>query len=162
VSNKKEAYILDRARAYHLPSFFIDTKDVSREEYDRQVSTLLKEKKTDLIILIGYMRILSSEFVTTWEHKIINVHPSLLPAFAGKMDADVHRAVLESGVSETGCTVHYVTAEVDAGPILLQKKCPVYRDDTVDELKARVQELEKLALVEAVNLVYLLSLPSPP
>ena len=111
VSNKPDAIILEHAKQKHLATAFIDPKGLSREEYDRKVSSLLQQHHVDLIVLIGYMRILSAEFVSAWENKIINVHPSLLPAFAGMMDMEVHRAVLESGVKETGCSVHYVTAE---------------------------------------------------
>ena len=103
------------------------------------------------MVLVGYMRILSVEFVSCWQNKIINVHPSLLPAFAGKMDKSVHQAVLESGLKETGCTIHYVTEHVDAGPILLQKTCPVLAADNADLLKSRVQQLEGEALIEVID-----------
>jgi phosphoribosylglycinamide formyltransferase-1 len=151
ISNKADAIILERARAHGLTTIFIDPKTVGRAEYDSKLSEELHKHKVELIVLIGYMRILSHEFVKTWRHKIINVHPSLLPAFAGGMDGDVHTAVIESGVKETGCTVHYVTEEVDAGPILIQKKCEVLAGDTPESLKKRVQELEGKALVEAIN-----------
>jgi phosphoribosylglycinamide formyltransferase-1 len=151
ISNKPDALILDRARSSHLPAQFIDPTGLSREDYDAQVSAVLHEKAIDFIVLIGYMRILSAPFVHEWQHKIMNVHPSLLPAFAGKMDLAVHEAVLAAGVAETGCTVHYVTENVDAGPIIVQKKCAVLPDDTALLLKQRVQQLEGAALVEAVN-----------
>jgi phosphoribosylglycinamide formyltransferase-1 len=151
ISNKTDAMILERARAHGLTTIFIDSKSVGRSEYDAKLSEELHKHNVELIVLIGYMRILSDEFVKTWRHKIINVHPSLLPAVAGGMDGDVHTAVIESGVKETGCTVHYVTEEVDAGPILIQKKCEVLAGDTPESLKKRVQELEGKALVEAIN-----------
>jgi phosphoribosylglycinamide formyltransferase-1 len=151
ISDKQNAYILERAITHELNAIFADPKNKSREEFDSQLSEILHTNNVELIILIGYMRILSKEFVAEWRGKIINVHPSLLPAFAGGMDSNVHQAVLDAGVKETGCTVHYVTEEVDAGPILIQKKCAVLADDTVDSLKARVQKLEGDALVEAVN-----------
>ena len=88
------------------------------------------------------------------EEQIINVHPSLLPAFAGMMDLDVHRAVLQQKEKQTGCTVHYVTEEVDGGPILLQKTCSVLSDDTPERLKVRVQALEANALMEVINGFY--------
>lgn len=150
ISNKPHTGILERAQSYGLFTQFIDPQGLTREQYDQQVSALLQQHTVDLIVLLGYMRILSGDFVTTWENKIINVHPSLLPAFAGKMDLDVHRAVLAAGVKETGCTVHFVTQDVDAGPILLQKKCPVYPGDTPEELKKRVQQLEGEAIIEAL------------
>ncbi len=150
ISNKSEAGILSRAQAYGLATQFINPNELSREAYDQAVSAVLQQKNVDLVVLIGYMRILSAEFVKTWANSIINVHPSLLPAFAGKMDLEVHRAVLASGVKETGCTVHYVTEEVDAGPIVAQLKCPVLEGDTPETLKQRVQQLEGEALVQAI------------
>lgn len=150
ISNKADAPILQKAYDHGLITEYISPRGLTREEFDQHVSELLRAHEVDLVVLIGYMRILSDAFVAAWENKIINVHPSLLPAFAGKMDLDVHRAVLASGVAETGCTVHYVTAEVDAGPVILQKTCEVYPGETAEELKQRVQNLEGEALVEAV------------
>ncbi len=153
LSNKADAFILEQAAKLGLPTQFISPQHCTREEYDQQVSTVLRNQHVDLIVLIGYMRILSVPFVETWQHKIINVHPSLLPAFAGLMDLDVHRAVIAAQATETGCTVHYVTAEVDAGPILLQKKCEVLASDTPESLKKRVQQLERQALVQAIQIL---------
>ncbi len=153
ISNKKNAYILERAQQNQIPAFFLDPANLTREAYDQSITALLKAHQIDLIVLIGYMRILSAEFVQTWQGKIINIHPSLLPDFAGGMDQAVHEAVLKAGVKETGCTVHFVTEAVDAGPILLQKKCSVLADDTVETLKARVQALEGQALLEAILLM---------
>lgn len=152
ISNKSTAPILERAKSHGLTAEFIDPADLTRAAFDAKISALLKYHAVDLVVLIGYMRILSAEFISVWTDKIINVHPSLLPAHAGKMDLDVHRAVIAAGEQETGCTVHFVTEQVDAGPILLQKKCRVQISDTAEELKDRVQKLEGLALVEAVRL----------
>lgn len=156
ISNKRDAYILERAKQYNLPHLFVDPTDLTREAFDEQISAILSDHHIDLIVLIGYMRILSASFVARWENKIINVHPSLLPAFAGLMDLDLHRAVLASGAKETGCTVHYVTAEVDAGPIIWQERCWVQDGDTPDTLKQRVQVLEGGALIKAIKLQGLL------
>lgn len=153
MSNKVDALILDRAQSHGLNAQYIDPKGLSRNEYDKVLSDCLLKAQVDLIVLIGYMRILSPCFVDLWTNKIINVHPSLLPAFSGLMDLQVHQAVLDSGISETGCTVHYVTQEVDAGPILLQKKCPVLTGDRAESLKDRVQTLEAEALIEAIQLI---------
>jgi len=150
ISNKSAAPILSRASVFGLITEYCDSAGLTRESFDAKVSAILKHYHIDLLVLIGYMRILSAEFITTWQHKIINVHPSLLPAHAGKMDLEVHRAVIAAGEQETGCTVHYVTEQVDAGPILLQKKCSVLPDDTAEILKERVQQLEGIALVEAI------------
>ena len=151
ISNKSQAMILERATQHGLHAEFLSPESLSRSEYDQEISKRLLHYHVDLVVLIGYMRILSAEFVSAWHDRVINIHPSLLPAFAGKMDAEVHKAVLDSGVQETGCTVHYVTEQVDAGPILLQKKCPVLAGDTIDSLKQRVQELEGIALVDAIQ-----------
>lgn len=150
ISNKPDSGILERAREHRLRAQFIDSSGLSREDFDARVSSVLRENKIDLVVLVGYMRILSAPFVREWQNKIINVHPSLLPAFGGKMDLDVHQAVLDAGVAETGCTVHVVTEDVDAGPILLQKTCAVLPGDSAEALKARVQQLEGAALVEAI------------
>jgi phosphoribosylglycinamide formyltransferase-1 len=135
ISNKQDAIILERAGVAEIPSEFIAPADLTRTAYDNQVSEKLQAMDVELVVLIGYMRILSAEFVTAWKNKIINVHPSLLPDFAGGMGNAVHQAVLAAGKSETGCTVHYVTEEVDAGPIVVQKRCAVLANDTVDSLK---------------------------
>ncbi len=153
ISNKREALILTRAQEAGLNTQFIDAAGLTREAFDANVSAVLQAHEIDLIVLIGYMRILSAEFVQRWRNKIINVHPSLLPAFAGQMDLAVHEAVLAAGVSETGCTVHYVTEEVDAGPIVLQESCHVAKDDTAESLKQRVQALEGKALVQAIQII---------
>ena len=150
ISNKPDALILERARSLNLPAQFMDSSELSRDVFDARIAAVLRERKIDLVVLIGYMRILSSDFVREWRDQIINVHPSLLPAFAGKMDMDVHEAVIAAGLKETGCTVHYVSEEVDAGPILLQKTCAVLVGDTPQTLKQRVQVLEGEALVQAI------------
>ncbi|MBX3709565.1 MAG: phosphoribosylglycinamide formyltransferase [Gammaproteobacteria bacterium] len=151
ISNKSSAPILERASMFGLHAEFVDPTGLTREEHDLKVSNLLKHHSVDLVVLMGYMRILSGSFIAAWKDKVINVHPSLLPAYQGMMDLDVHRAVIAAKERETGCTVHYVTERVDSGPMILQKKCQVYAADTVEELKARVQQLEGEVLVEAIE-----------
>lgn len=151
ISNNKRAPILDKGNKYKIPSVFIEHKNRDRLDFDREVSKNLLEKNIDLVLLIGFMRILSKEFVREWVGRIINVHPSLLPKYAGGMNNDVHRDVLLAKEKETGCTIHLVTAEVDRGPIIIQKKCVVLEKDTVESLKERVQALEGIAFVEAIN-----------
>ena len=153
ISNRKSAYILKRARNYDVPAIFISHKEKAREEFDAEMTTVLNRHGVDLVLLIGFMRILSSEFCRVWQNKLLNVHPSLLPKYAGGMDTDIHEEVLKNGDTETGCTIHFVTEEVDGGPILIQKKCPIFRNDNVDTLKVKVQALEGLAFVEAINIV---------
>jgi len=151
ISNKSDALILEKAKNAEITAQFVDPTNIAREEYDEKVSKILEKHQIDLVILIGYMRILSKNFVEKWKNKIINVHPSLLPDFGGMMDVKVHEAVIAAGKKESGCTVHIVTEEVDGGPIVLQKKCAVYETDTAEVLKARVQLLEADALVEAIK-----------
>ena len=111
------------------------------------------QHNADLVLLVGFMRILSAEFCRKWQDRILNVHPSLLPKYAGGMDTNVHEEVLRNGDMETGCTIHFVTEEVDAGPILIQKKCAVGGGDTVESLKTKVQELEGMAFIEAIEMI---------
>jgi len=153
ISNRKSAYILERARNYDVPAIFISHKEKAREEFDAEMTIVLNKRGVDLVLLIGFMRILSSEFCRVWQNKLLNVHPSLLPKYAGGMDTNVHEEVLKNGDTETGCTIHFVTEEVDGGPILIQKKCPVYDNDNVDTLKVKVQALEGRAFVEAINII---------
>ncbi|KYH37552.1 MAG: hypothetical protein AYL29_005530 [Candidatus Bathyarchaeota archaeon B24] len=153
ISNRRKAYILERARKHGIEAIYISPKGLSREEYDRLVmKELEKRAPIDLILLIGYMRILSNEFVRRYRWRIMNIHPSLLPAFAGGMDLDVHRAVLDYGVKVTGCTLHFVDEGVDTGPIILQKPVKVDEDDTPETLKSKVQKAEQEIILEAIKL----------
>ena len=151
LSNNESSGILKKAKNYGIESHFICHKNKKRGVFDFEMSQILENKKIDLILLIGFMRILSPGFVDRWGGKIINVHPSLLPKYAGGMNNDVHESVLAAGDKETGCTIHLVTKEVDGGPILLQKSCPVFENDSVESLKERVQELEGKAFIEVIN-----------
>lgn len=153
ISNMENAYILERAKNHNVPAVFISHKGKTREEFDAEMTTVLKEHAVDLILLIGFMRILSAEFCREWKNRILNVHPSLLPKYAGGMDTNVHEEVLKNGDVETGCTIHFVTDEVDGGPILIQKKCTVEPDDTIETLKAKVQKLEGNTFIEAITLI---------
>ena len=153
LSNRKNAFILERAENHNVPAVFVSHKKKAREEFDAELTANLNEHDVGLVLLIGFMRILSTEFCNTWRDKLLNVHPSLLPKYAGGMDTNVHEEVIKNGDTETGCTIHFVTDEVDAGPILIQKKCNVASDDTVETLKTKVQELEGRAFIEAIQLI---------
>ena len=155
ISNRTGAYILERAEINNVPAFFISRKGKKREEFDGEITAVLKEHRVDLVLLIGFMRILSPEFCRVWQDRILNVHPSLLPKYAGGMDINVHEEVLKNKDTETGCTIHFVNEVVDAGPILIQKKCNVDPDDTADSLKTKVQTLEGEAFIEAIKLTQL-------
>ena len=153
LSNRNNAYILERAKNHNVPAFFLSHKEKSREEFDAEMTAILKEHAVDLVLLIGFMRILSAKFCQEWRDKLLNVHPSLLPKYAGGMDTNVHEDVLKNGDAETGCTIHFVTDEVDGGPILIQKKCNIEPNETVDTLKTKVQQLEGIAFIEAIQLI---------
>ena len=153
ISNREKAYILTRAKNHKVPSFFISHKDKSREEFDRKVTTILKQYNVELVLLIGFMRILSAEFCQAWRDRVLNVHPSLLPKYAGGMDMNVHEEVLKNGDHETGCTIHFVTETVDDGPVLVQKRCTVETNETMATLKLKVQALEGGAFIEAIQLI---------
>ena len=153
ISNRENAYILTRAKNHNVPSFFISHKDKSREEFDRDVTTILKQYNVELVLLIGFMRILSAEFCQAWRDRVLNVHPSLLPKYAGGMDMNVHEEVLKNGDHETGCTIHFVTETVDDGPVLVQKRCTVETNETMATLKLKVQALEGGAFIEAIQLI---------
>jgi phosphoribosylamine--glycine ligase len=156
IADKPSAPILERARAAGVPTLCLDAKSealngLTREQYDERVTDALRAAGAELVLMIGYMRIVSAGFVEAWKGRLLNVHPSLLPAFGGLMNRSVHEAVLAAGVTETGCTIHLVTEEVDGGPIVLQQRCPVLPGDTVETLKDRVQELEQAAFVEVLR-----------
>jgi phosphoribosylglycinamide formyltransferase 1 len=151
ISDRATAPILQRAIDHGIDAVFLDPKGLTREVYDERVTAALQQAGAQLVLMIGYMRIVSSAFVGAWHGRLLNVHPSLLPAFGGLMNKNVHEAVLAAGVAETGCTIHQVTEDVDAGPIVLQKRCAVLPGDTVDTLKDRVQALEQAGFVEVLQ-----------
>lgn len=153
ISNKKDCYALERAKSQGYKTFFVNPKDKTREDFDMEMAKILEENKVDLVVLIGYMRILSSEFVKKFRNRVINVHPALIPKYCGKsfFDANVHEAVLKAKEKETGMTIHYIDEEVDHGPIIIQEKCEVLPNDTPETLKARVQSLEKKWYPEVIR-----------
>ena len=151
ISDVHSATILKRATEHNIDTIYVPVAGQKRRDYDNVVSAHLQDADVDVILLIGYMRIVSDDFVNRWRGRILNIHPSLLPAFAGGMNNDVHQAVLDSGVTTTGCTVHQVTEIVDGGEIVLQKSCDVVPTDTVQSLKNRVQALESEALIEVLQ-----------
>lgn len=153
ISNKENCYALKRAKDQGYKGIFINPKDRTRKEFDEEMAKILELSKVDLIVLVGYMRILTSEFVRKFPKKIINVHPALLPKFGGKdfYGSNVHEAVLANHETETGMTIHYVDEGVDTGEIILQKTCPVSPDDTPETLKEKVQALEKKWYPEVIR-----------
>src|ERR1700683_3383834 len=150
VSNREGAPGIARAIERGIPAKIIPSKGLEREAYDRQVSAVLAEYKVDLVCLGGDMRLLSPFFVAEYRGRILNIHPSLLPAFPG---LETQRQALEYGVKFSGCTVHFVDENLDAGPIVAQAIVPVRDDDTPDTLAARILAEEHRIYTEAVRLV---------
>jgi len=150
VSDHASAAGLDRARERGLSTLVMERRGRSREEHDRETVAALREHKVDVVCLAGYMRLLSGYFIDAYRHRILNIHPSLLPAFPG---LDAHKQVLEHGVKWTGCTVHFVDETLDGGPIIAQRMVPVLDEDTEDTLSARILEQEHKLYAEAVALI---------
>lgn len=145
LSNKEKCFALERAKAQGFEAVFIDPKGKTREEFDAEMVTKLQEKEINLVVLVGYMRILTPVFIQAFRNKIINIHPSLIPKFSGQnfFGRSVHEAVIAAKEKETGMTIHFVDEGCDTGKIILQKSCPVNLEDTPETLKERVQALEK-------------------
>jgi len=151
ISNKQDAPGLAYARQAGLNAIYLNPRDYSdREEYDRAIVDLLKREKIDLVCLAGYMRIITKFFVESFPNRIINIHPSLLPAFPG---LDAQKQALEYGVKYTGCTVHFVDEKVDHGAIILQEVVEVLDDDTVETLSARILQKEHIVYSKAIDLI---------
>src|SRR5271163_2355794 len=150
ISNKPDAPGISTARARGLNAIVIPSKSKSREDHDREVVAALNQNKVDLICLAGYMRLLSPWFVRQFPHRILNIHPSLLPAFPG---LEAQEQAFAYGVKVTGCTVHFVDEELDHGPIIVQKTVPVLDTDDERSLAARILEQEHIAYSEAINIV---------
>jgi phosphoribosylglycinamide formyltransferase-1 len=150
VSNRQDAGGLAIARRLGIDTAIIPSKNKAREEHDREVVGVLQEHKVDLVCLAGYMRLLSPWFVKQFPHRILNIHPSLLPAFPG---LEAQEQAFAYGVKIAGCTVHFVDEELDHGPIIVQKAVPVRDDDDEHTLAERILEQEHVAYAEAINLV---------
>ncbi len=151
ISDKEDAYALTRAKNHGIPALFIDPKSFgSKEEFERAVGDELDKRGVELICLAGFMRVLSPYFVSRFRNRIINIHPALLPSFPGLHG---QRQALLYGVKIAGCTVHFVTEEVDAGPIIIQAAVPVYDDDTEETLSARILEYEHKIYPMAIKLI---------
>ncbi|MBN2086996.1 phosphoribosylglycinamide formyltransferase [Candidatus Peregrinibacteria bacterium] len=143
ITNKADCGAAQKARDNGIKVYFYNAKELTPEAYERSVLDTLKYFEVDLVVLGGYMKIIGSETVKEFKNRIINVHPSLLPKYAGGMNLDVHKAVIDAGEKESGMTIHIVTDDLDAGPIVVQKSVEVSPEDTPETLKAKVQTLEK-------------------
>lgn len=149
ISNKKDAYGLVRAQNHGIPWFFIDHRGKVREVFEQEMIVVIDGFEPDIVVLAGFMRRLTPHFVDHYFGRLINIHPALLPSFPGTHG---QRDALEYGVKVTGCTVHFVTSEVDAGPIILQYPVFVHEDDDVDTLAARILKVEHKILPLAIKL----------
>lgn len=150
LSNKQDAYILERARQAGFKTIFLDPKGKTREEYDAECLWHCQEHHIDLILFIGYMRLVTKTLIEPYRNRILNIHPSLLPKYPG-MDLDVHKAVLDAGEKETGCTLHFVDEGTDTGPIFIQRKLTINPGETPESLKERVQKLEQEVILEGIK-----------
>jgi phosphoribosylglycinamide formyltransferase-1 len=150
LSNREAAAGIDRAESRGLVTRVIPSKGLEREAYDRLVVAALNEVKVDLVCLAGYMRLLSPYFVAAFPHRIVNIHPSLLPSFPG---LEAQKQALDYGVKFAGCTVHFVDENLDAGPIILQSVVAIEDGDTEETLSARILKEEHKIYSEAVKLV---------
>jgi formyltetrahydrofolate-dependent phosphoribosylglycinamide formyltransferase len=151
LSDKKDCYALDRAKNHGFKVIFVDPKGKTREEFDKECLRHLKEEKIDLVLLLGYMRIVSDILVDAYRNKIMNIHPSLLPKYAGGMNRDIHREVLKNKDEESGCTLFFIDGGVDTGKIISQARIKINPDETVESLKKRVQEQEKILILRAIK-----------
>ena len=154
VSNKQDAGGLERARKHDLPHAWLDPKPFagrpdSREAYDRALLDLLRKHEVELVLLAGYMKIVTAVLVTAYENRMMNIHPSLLPSFPG---LDVQKKALEHGCKIAGCTVHFVTEGVDEGPIIIQAAVPIMEEDSPEALAARILEQEHRIYPRAIQL----------
>lgn len=152
LANKTDAFILERAKKHNIKAIFLDPKGKEREDYDKEVDGLLQRHKVELVLLIGYMKIMSAWFVQKWLNKVMNIHPSLLPMFSGGMDKNVHEEVLKYGCKVSGCSLIFIDEGADTGPIILQKAVSLDERDSVDSLKEKVQKAEQEIIIKGIKL----------
>jgi phosphoribosylglycinamide formyltransferase-1 len=150
IVNKSDAQAVARAEAAGIPWAFIDSGAMARAEFDRCALALLRDCRAEAVVLAGFMRLLTPEFIAAFRHRILNIHPALLPLFPG---AHAHRDALAAGVTESGCSAHFVDEGVDTGPVILQQTVPILPNDDAETLAARILPHEHLLLLEAVRLL---------
>ena len=149
----RECYGLQRAEKHDIETLLLDRKIIDNKLANEIIDSTLERCKTDYIVLAGYLSILTEKFIKKWDKRVINIHPSLLPKFGGKgmYGIKVHEAVIKAGEKESGCTVHFVTNEIDAGEIITNVKVPVLEDDTPETLQKRVLEQEHKLLIKGIK-----------
>ncbi|MEK6827034.1 MAG: phosphoribosylglycinamide formyltransferase [Nanoarchaeota archaeon] len=151
ISDKEDSGILSRAKKYEIENYYLNPSGIERVDYDKKIAEIFDSKGVQLITLVGYMKLLSKDFVEKYRNRIMNIHPSLLPSFPG-IDLEVHKQVLDSGCKVSGCTLFFVDERKDNGPIIMQKAVPVYCDDDAESLKTRVQSAEQKIYPRAIKL----------
>lgn len=150
ISDKADAFALERAEKAGIPNFAVIRKECAdKKEFEEKIDATLREHGVELVVLAGFMRILGADFVSGWRHKMINIHPALLPSFLG---LDAQGQAIRYGAKVSGCTVHFVDEGMDTGPIILQKVVQIADDDTEETLAAKILEQEHKALPEALSL----------
>lgn len=154
ISNMPDAFALERARKHGIDAYCFPHQGVTREQHEADVIECLEQHKVNLVCLAGYLRMLTPVFINKYAGRLMNTHPALLPSFGGKgmHGLSVHQAVLEYGCKVSGCTIHFVTLEVDGGPIILQKAVPVQEGDTAETLQERVLKEEHKLFPRAIQL----------
>lgn len=150
ISDKEDAFALERAKKAGIPQVVVVRKSCAdKAEFEAKIDAALRAHDVELVVLAGFMRILSGNFVSKWQHKIVNIHPALLPSFPG---LDAQGQAIRYGAKVSGCTVHFVDEGMDTGPIILQKVVPVDSNDTEESLAAKILEQEHIAMPEALTL----------
>ncbi len=155
ISNKSDAYGLERARKHNIKAVYVDEKDYQDSQiYNEAVIKELKSNGVELVVLAGYLKILSRDFIDTYRNRVINIHPSLIPSFCGKgyYGLKVHEAAVNYGVKISGATVHFVDEEADSGPIIIQETVKVDYKDTPEKLQKKILKIEHKILPQAVKL----------
>lgn len=152
ISNREDAPILEKARNHGIDAIFLEYEGNKEVLFDKAAAHEFDTRGAELVLLIGFMKIVSPWFCKHYENRIMNIHPSLLPLFAGGKDLNVHEEVLNMGLKITGCTLHFVTPDVDRGPIIMQKPVVVEDGDSPETLKAKVQHAEQEVLIESIKL----------
>lgn len=150
ITNKKNCGAHIKAKKFKIKDYVIEDKG---EKFDKKAIKIIKKNQSDIILLVGFMKILSTDFLSNFPNAILNVHPSLLPAFAGIKDKNIHEQVLQRGCKISGATVHFVNEKVDSGPILLQECVKISIDETPDSLKTKIQKIEQKMLIKALEII---------
>ncbi|WP_417325778.1 phosphoribosylglycinamide formyltransferase [Halarcobacter sp.] len=155
ISNNSTAQVLQKAQSKNIPNFIVNAKKFPDENLDKKITDMMSEFKVDYIFLSGYMKKIEENLVKTFENRIINSHPALLPKFGGKgmYGTNVHKAVIENGEKKSGCTVHFVNENYDEGKFILQNEITLEENETVESLEEKIKKLETITIIESLKTV---------